>query len=95
MYVSTKYERELDGMVFSYSSTRQGNVMKRVLVLFIMTICLVFAGAQSAPTTQASAFCELVCDDTFIDPNDGRCYQVCCPVDDKCGRACELKPCPE
>lgn len=93
--ISTKNERELDskGSFNFYSSTKQGNVMKRLLVLLMITICLGFAGALPTPTTNASAFCELVCSKPFIDPNDGQCYQTCCPVDDNCGRQCELRPC--
>jgi hypothetical protein len=94
-YTNTKVERESDSKGFSssYSSTRQGNVMKRLLMLLMMAICLVFAGAQSTPTALAGGGCELVCGDTFIDPNDGQCYQMCCPEDKECARACELRPC--
>ena len=90
-----KDDREADSKrsFSSYASTKQGNVMKRFLVLLMMTICLVFAGAQSMSTTQASPGCDLVCGDPFIDPNDGQCYQECCPADEKCSNLCELRPC--
>ena len=69
--------------------------MKRLLVLLLMTICLVFIGSQSIPNAKAIGGCELVCGDPFIDPNDGHCYVVCCPEDDRCGRLCELRRCLE
>ena len=77
----------------SYRTARQGNVIKRLLLLFTMTICLAFVGGQSTPGTQAGVPCDLVCGDPFIDPNDGQCYVMCCPVDPECGRRCEMKPC--
>lgn len=94
-YTSIKDERESDtkGFSSSYSSTKRGDVMKRLLVLLIMTISLAFAGAQSTTTTKASAGCELVCGEPFTDPNDGQCYRMCCPVDKECTRPCETKPC--
>jgi hypothetical protein len=68
--------------------------MKRLLVLFLMTICLVFIGSQSATNSKAiGAGCQLVCGAPFIDPQDGHCYQVCCPEDDRCGVACQLRRC--
>ena len=67
--------------------------MKRLLVLFMITICLMFSGAQSIPATQASGGCELVCGDPFIDPNDAQRYRMCCSEDSRCERACELIPC--
>ena len=91
MYGKTKNERESNSKS-SYSSTRQGNV-KRLLVLLMITISLMFAGAQSAPTTQANAFCELVCGEPFIDPNSGQCVQMCCPQEEECKSRCELRPC--
>ena len=69
--------------------------MKRLLVLMVMTICLVFAGIQSIPSVKASGGCELVCGDPFINPADGHCYQVCCPEDDRCSNPCELRRCPD
>lgn len=92
-YTRTKDARESDNQGSFNSSTRQGNVMKRLLVLLLMTICLAFAGAQSTPTAKASAGCEMVCGAPFIDPNDGQCYVACCPEDKECMRACELRPC--
>jgi hypothetical protein len=93
MYSNKKNERESNSKGFSSSSTRQGNVMKRLLVLLMITMSLAFAGTQSAPTTQAGVFCNFVCSEPFIDPNDGQCYQMCCPEDDQCGVRCELRPC--
>lgn len=69
--------------------------MKRLFVLVLMTICLVFIGSQSAPSAKAIGGCELVCGDPFIDPQDGHCYQICCPEDDRCGVPCELIRCPD
>jgi hypothetical protein len=67
--------------------------MKRLLVLLLMIISLIFIGIQSTPNAKATGGCELVCSDPFIDPNDGHCYIVCCPADDRCGRPCELRKC--
>lgn len=95
-YARTKDERESNSKGFFNSSSfsiRQSNVIKRLLVLLIMTICLVAAGAQSTPTTKASAGCEMVCGEPFIDPNDGQCKQMCCPQDEQCMQPCELRPC--
>ena len=88
-------ERESDSKGFSSyaSTTKRSHVMKRLLVSLLMTICLVFAGAQSTPTTKASATCDLVCGEPFIDPNDGQCKVMCCPIDDQCMMPCELRPC--
>ena len=96
MRTSKKYERESDSKNFFssfYSSTKQGNAMKRLLVLLLMTISLVFAGAQSAPTAEASRSCDLVCSDPYIDPSDGQCYIACCPADDMIKCPCERIPC--
>lgn len=91
---NTKYERGSDSKCSpnSYTSTRQVKVMKRLLMLLMITICLVFGGAQSMPSTQAQSGCELVCGNPFIDPNDGQCYVMCCPASEKCKRMCELRP---
>jgi hypothetical protein len=96
MYTNKKNERETDTKGFSsssYSSTKQGSVMKRLLMLLMIAICLTFAGTQAAPITQASDGCELVCGEPYIDPNDGQCYQVCCPTDPQCTNPCELRLC--
>ena len=93
MYTNTKNERESDTKRLFSSSTKQGNVMKRLLLLLLITMSLVFAGAQSTPTAQASRFCELVCGEPFIDPNDGQCKQMCCPQEEECKVRCELIPC--
>lgn len=94
-YASTNNERESDSKDYfsSYSSTRQGNVIKRLLVLAVMTICLVFAGAQSAPTAKANGASGITCSDPYIDPSDGQCYQVCCPDDDQVKAPCERVKC--
>jgi len=90
-----KDDREADSKrsFHCYSSTRQGNVMKRLLVVLMLTMCLGFAGAQYTPTTQASGGCDLVCGDPFIDPSDGQCYQVCCPQSEECKAPCQMLPC--
>lgn len=90
MSTNTRIERKSD---IKGTSTRQGKVMKRLLVLLMITMSLVFAGGQSTPTTKASAFCELVCNEPFIDPNDGQCKQLCCPQEEECKVRCELRPC--
>jgi hypothetical protein len=94
-HINTKNERESDskGSLSTYSSSKQGKVMKRLLVLMMITLYLAFAGAQSAPTTQASVGCNIVCGEPFIDPQDGRCYQMCCPENEECKMRCELRPC--
>ena len=93
MYTSTKNERESDSRGSFNSSTKRVNVMKRLLVLGLMTISLVFAGTQAAPTTNASPGFDYVCGDPFIDPNDGQCYQMCCPSDPAVKAPCVLRPC--
>ena len=93
MYNKTKTERESDSKSLSSPLTRRSNVMKRLLVLLMITMSLVFAGAQSTPNAQASRFCDLVCGEPFIDPNDGQCKQLCCPEEEECKVRCELRPC--
>jgi hypothetical protein len=83
-YTSIKDERK---------SNSNSTMMKRLLVLLMLTMSLVFAGGQSTLITQASAGCELVCGEPFIDPNTGQCAVMCCPADDMCKTACELRPC--
>ena len=93
-YISTTKERADSKRSFARdSSTRQRNVLKRLFVLWSITICLMFVGFQSTPITHARGGCDLVCSDPFIDPNDGQCYQMCCPDDKRCGVRCELRPC--
>jgi hypothetical protein len=99
-YANTNNQQQLNSnnSIQSYSSTRKVNVMKRLVLLLVITFFVGFAGIQSTPVTEASAptisdGCDLVCGEPFIDPNDGRCYQMCCPADDMCKRACELRPC--
>jgi len=74
------------------SSSKRGSVLKRFLVLWMLAVCISFVGIQSTPI-QASRGCELVCGEPFIDPNDGQCYQMCCPESRECGRRCELRLC--
>ena len=95
MYANTNNERESNskGSFSTYSSTKQGNVAKRLLLLMMMTICLVFAGAQAAPTANAGGQCQLVCSDPYIDPSDGQCYVTCCPADDRVKCPCERRLC--
>lgn len=69
--------------------------MKRVFLLLLMIISLVFIGAQSTSNPKAMGGCDLVCGPPFIDPQDGLCYVVCCPEDDRCMRPCELRKCPD
>ena len=70
--------------------------MKRLLMLFLMIICLVFIGAQSAPTAKATGVSsDLVCGDPYIDPIDGKCYQICCPSDPLEKGECVRRPCLE
>lgn len=93
-YTNIKHETE-SGSNYSnrsHSLTSQ-NKMKRLLLLMIVTMFLVFGGVQSTPVTQAGEPCKLTCGAPFIDPNDGRCYQMCCPENEECKRPCELIPC--
>ncbi len=94
-YTSTKDGRESDSndSFNSYSSTKQGNLMKRLLMLLTITFFVMFAGVQSTPISIASGGCALVCGEPFIDPNDGQCYQMCCPENEECKRPCELRAC--
>jgi hypothetical protein len=94
-YTSTKYDRESDSKASksSYSSTRLANQMKRLVMLFLITASLMFAGAQATPSAHTGDGCDLVCGAPFIDPNDGQCKVECCPEDIKCARRCELRPC--
>lgn len=93
-YIKSRTERESDTRERLNTSVDKGNVIKRALVLFVMTICLVLAGAHSVPATRANApGCELVCNDTYTDPKTGQCFFVCCPQDKECMNRCELIPC--
>jgi hypothetical protein len=94
-YIYAKNERKSDSkesFTLSSSSTTHGNVTKRLLVLFLLAVSMVFAGAQTTQSLQKSG-CEFVCGDPFIDPNTGQCVQECCPADEKCMQRCELIPC--
>jgi hypothetical protein len=92
-YTITTQKRESDseGSLRSYSSLRQSNVVKRLFALALMTICLVFAGAQTVPTSKASAPCDLVCGEPYFE--NGQCLQECCPADFQCKVPCEIRPC--
>ena len=94
-FTRTNNEREPDsqGFIGSYSSTKQRNAMKRLFALMMLTICLVFAGAQSAPTAKAVAGSTMSCSDPYIDPSDGRCYVTCCPDDESIKAPCQRVPC--
>jgi hypothetical protein len=94
-YAGKNNERESDSKSVinsSYSLTKQGHVIKRLLLLVMMAISLVFAGAQSIPTAKAGAPCDMVCND-FIDPTDGKCYRTCCPDNNECKIRCITMPC--
>jgi hypothetical protein len=84
MYTNKKYERKSDN---------KGNVIKRLLLLVMIMMSLTFASVQVAPTAEAGRFCEFVCSEPFIDPNDGQCKQMCCPREEECKAPCELRPC--
>jgi hypothetical protein len=71
-----------------YTSTK----IKRSLVLLLMIISLVFAGAQSTLTAKAGAPCDMVCE-KYIDPTDGQCYTRCCPENEECKIRCVIMPC--
>lgn len=90
---NTNFDRQSDSNRSFHSSIQQSNILKRLMLFSMMAIFLVFAGFQTTPATQASETCTLVCGEPFIDPNDGRCYQMCCPTDEECKRPCELRPC--
>jgi hypothetical protein len=94
-YTSTNNERESDskGSFNSYSSTKQGSVIKRLLALAVLTGSLVFAGAQSAPIAKATSAPDFVCSDPYIDPSDGQCYVTCCPSDPDSKAPCQRVPC--
>jgi hypothetical protein len=93
MRYTTREQNSDSNNTRSYSSIKQNNIMKRLLLLTMITMFLVFAGAQSMSTSKASEACKLVCGAPFIDPNDGRCYQMCCPENEECKAPCELRPC--
>lgn len=92
-YAAKKDERELGGeRCITSSSIKRGSMTKRLLLLVLVTMSLVFAGTQSVPTTQASAQCELVCGEPYTGA-DGQCYVDCCPTSPKCMNACERRVC--
>lgn len=75
-----------------YNNTKQRNVMKRLLVLVMITMSLVFAGTSLTPITEARVPCDVVCNE-FIDPTDGQCYMRCCPAEEECKIRCFITPC--
>lgn len=95
-YIDTKNERKADSneSLSSHTGTMHGNV-KRLLLLFLIAVCLAFTGSQSIQTIKASQGCELVCGKPFIDPSSGRCVRKCCPANDECMRPCIFVPCEE
>lgn len=80
----------------SIKDERKSNInsimMKRLLVLLMVTMSLLFSGASSSQTAQASAPCDMVCT-KYIDPADGQCYISCCPENDECKVRCIITPC--
>lgn len=92
-YTDKKDERESCGeSCITSSSTKRGNMTKRLLLLALVTMSVVFAGNQSVPTTQASVGCELVCSAPYTGA-DGLCYVDCCPTNPKCMNPCEKRLC--
>jgi hypothetical protein len=95
-YIDTINERKSDSNESLSShkpATRHGNV-KRLLLLFLIAVCLAFTGSQSMQTIKASqGACDLVCGKPFIDPSSGRCVRKCCPASDECMRPCIFVPC--
>lgn len=83
MYINKRDERKSDN---------KSNVIKRLLVLVMITMSLVFAGGSATPSTNAGVPCEMVCTE-FVDPNDGQCYVRCCPADEACKVRCFITPC--
>ena len=93
-YTDKKDERESSGeRCITSSSTKRGNMTKRLLLLALVTMSVVFAGNQSVPTTtQANVACELVCGAPYVGA-DGQCYVDCCPTDPQCMNPCERRLC--
>ena len=82
-YASIQHERK---------SNSKGSMVKRLLVLMMITMSLAFSGASLTPITKAGVPCDMVCTD-FIDPADGQCYTRCCPADETCKIRCFIMPC--
>ena len=92
-FTTKKDERESGGeRCITSSSTKRGNMTKRLLLLALVTMSVLFAGTQSVTTTQASVGCELVCGAPYIGA-DGQCYVDCCPTDPTCMNSCERRVC--
>ena len=93
-YVNNKNERESDSEFASgtYTSTKTGDRLRRLIVLLLLAMSVAFAGAQSVSTTNASTGCELVCGEPYIGA-DGVCYVDCCPTDPMCMNPCERRVC--
>ena len=83
MYIKVKDERKTDS---------KSTMVKRLLVLLMITMSLVFSGASSTLTANASAPCDMDCT-KYIDPADGQCYISCCPVNEECKVRCVITPC--
>jgi len=69
--------------------------MKRLFVLFLMIVSLVFVGAQSTQMTKSTGTVQaddIYTCEPYIDPVDGRCYEACCPPPGW-GLACYRRPC--
>ena len=82
-YTSIQDERKANSM---------STMVKHLLVLLMITMSLMFSGASSTQTAQASAPCDMVCN-KYIDPADGQCYVSCCPASDECKIRCVITPC--
>ena len=78
--------------VFAHSTSKRSNVLKRLVLMLLLTISLVAASAGSASSVKAGSQCELVCGEPFTG-NDGQCYVMCCPQGKECMNKCELRPC--
>jgi hypothetical protein len=57
----------------------------------ITAVQTVDTAAESAAVSPEP--CTFTCSAPFISPDDGQCYQMCCPADENCKRPCELRPC--
>ena len=70
--------------------------MKRLVVLLLMTISLVFIGAQPTQMAKSTGTVQAddvyTCGEPYINPIDGKCYQTCCPPPGS-GLACYRREC--
>jgi hypothetical protein len=81
-------KNEQGRVLMKYISTK----MKRLLMLVMITMSLIFSGASSTSITIAGAPCDMVCEN-YIDPTDGQCYTRCCPTEEMCKVRCVITPC--